>query len=226
MCAEKHHNHFGHRERRRNFVLEQGAGKLSELDLLEMLLFYAVPRADTVPIAKELLAKFGSLEGVLDAEKGEVSQIKGLKDGAELLFSLLREVLKRYGGVRAEPSLLEPRLMKKYLVDLYKNITTETVYALYFTRDGNFMGKQIVFCGGISSARFSLRTVTEGVIKSGGSSVVLAHNHPSNILVPSGDDIITTNRIATHLAANEIDLLEHYIVGKEDCVGFFAETQL
>lgn len=226
MSAEKLQPHSGHRNRRRKFVLENGASRLSELDLLEMLLFYAVPRADTVPIAKELLEKFGSLEGVLDAEKGEISKIKGLKDGAELLFSLLREVLTRYGGVRAEPSLLEPHLMKKYLVDLYKNITTETVYALYFTHEGVFMGKQIVFCGGISSAKFSLRTVTEGVIKSGGNSVILAHNHPSNILVPSGDDIITTNRIATHLAANEIDLLEHYIVGKDDCVGFFAETQL
>ena len=68
------------------------------------------------------------------------------------------------------------------------------------------------------------RTVTEGVIRSGGNAVILAHNHPSNVLVPSGDDIISTKHIAVHLAANDIDLIEHYIVGKTDCVGFFAEN--
>lgn len=223
MGAGKPHNHGGHRSRRRKFVLENGASGLSELEFLEMLLFYAIPRADTVPTAKELLQRFGSIEGVLDAEMGEISKIKGLKDGAELLFGLLREFLARYGEKTA-PSLLEPDLMKKYLVNLYKDITTETVYALYFTRGGEFMGKQIIFCGGISSAKFSLRTVTEGVIRSGGNAVILAHNHPSNILVPSGDDIISTKHIAVHLAANDIDLIEHYIVGKTDCVGFFAEN--
>lgn len=217
------HNHHGHRQRMKSNLLKNGSAGLDELDLLEMLLYYAVPRIDTRDIAKELLSKFGSMEGILDAEQGKIAETVGLKDGAEVLFALLREVLSRYGGTKSQASILEPEKMKKYLVDIYKGITAETVYALYFAKSGELVGKQLVFRGGVSSARFSLRTVTEGVIRSGGCSVVLAHNHPSDVLVPSADDILSTNRIAAHLAANDIELIEHYIVGSNDAVGFFAE---
>ena len=97
------------------------------------------------------------------------------------------------------------------------------VYALYYNLSGAFVGKQMVFSGDISSARFSLRTITEGVIRAGGKTVILAHNHPSKSIVPSEDDILSTKRIAAHLNANEIDLVEHYIIGGEKCVGILAE---
>ncbi len=218
------HNHGGHRNRKKEQVLQQGAGNLSELEFLEMLLYYVVPRTDTVPMARELLDKFGSLHGILDAQQGEISKIKGLKDNAELLFVLLREFFARCGAIRIKPSLADKERIKKYLIELYRNIEAETVYVLYFTREGEFLGNRLVFHGGISSAKFSLRTITEGCFEAKSNAVVLAHNHPSSVLVPSNDDIISTNRIAAHLAANDIDLVEHYIVGKEDCVGFFAEN--
>lgn len=218
----KKHNHNGHRNRMKTALLKDGAGKLDELDLLEMLLYYVVPRIDTRDIAKQLLDKFGGVEEILDADQGEISKISGLKDSAEVLFILLREVISRFGGIKHEVSLLEPEKMKKYLVGLYKDVTVETVYALYFKSNGDFAGKELVFRGDISSAKFSLRTVTEGVIRAGGSAVVLAHNHPSDILVPSEDDILSSKRISAHLAANDIDLLGHYIVGKKDAVEFFA----
>lgn len=211
--------HNGHRKRMRAKVLKNGCAEMTEADLLEMMLYYVVPRADTRKTAEELLYKFGSIEGVLAAESGEVSKLSGLKDNAEVLFILIREMLKRSGVACTDSSLLEPRKLKEYLVDLYKGASAETVYALYFTPDGVLCGKQLVFRGGVSSAKFSLRTITEGVIRSGGNSVVLAHNHPSGSLVPSGDDLISTKRIAAHLSANDIQLIEHYIVGEDDCIG-------
>ena len=123
-----------------------------------------------------------------------------------------------------DKDLLEGDKLKEYLLDLYRERTNETVYALYFASDGEFIGKQVVFHGGISSAKFSLRTITEGIIRIGGKTVILAHNHPSGSLVPSNDDVISTKRIAAHLAANEIELLEHYIVGKDDIVGILNPT--
>ncbi len=216
------HNHHGHRQRMKSRLLKNGSAGLDELDLLEMLLYYVVPRIDTRDMAITLLDRFGSIEGILDAEQGKVSETAGLKDNAEVLFVLLRELFLRYGGTKSQASILEPEKMKQYLVDIYKGITAETVYALYFSESGELVGKQPIFRGEISSARFSLRAVTEGVIRSGGCSVVLAHNHPSDVLVPSEDDILSTNRIAAHLAANDIELIEHYIVGSNDAVGFFA----
>ncbi len=211
--------HSGHRKRMRDKLLKNGISEMTEVDILEMMLYYVVPRADTRKMAEELIYKFGSIEGVLAAEQGEISKLSGLKENAEMLFMLIREVLKRSGVACADSSLLEPRKLKEYLINLYKGASAETVYALYFTPDGVLCGKQLIFRGGISSAKFSLRTITEGVIRTGGNSVVLAHNHPSGKLVPSGDDIISTKRIAAHLSANDIQLIEHYIVGEDDCIG-------
>ncbi len=219
------HNHHGHRQRMKTAVLKNGTAELTELDLLEMMLYYVVPRIDTRVMAEELLSRFGSIEKILDADQGEISKTTGLKDSAEVLFSLIREMILRFGGTKSQASILEPEKMKNYLVDIYKGITAETVYALYFNQGGELVGKQLIFRGGVSSARFSLRAVTEGVIRSGGNSVVLAHNHPSDMLVPSSDDILSTKRIAAHLAANDIELIEHYIVGKSDAVGFYAEME-
>lgn len=218
--------HAGHRKRKKLRFLKEGAESFSDTDILEMLLYYAVPRADTRPMAESLIKRFGSLDGVLKAEKGEVSKTSGLKDNAEFLFALLRAVTARTIAEQPEPLLLEDEVLKKYLIDLYREVPVETVYALYFASGGIFVGKQLVFRGGISSARFSLRKVTEGAIRAGGTSVVLAHNHPSKVLAPSTDDIISTKRIAAHLAANEIDLIEHYIVGKDDCVGIFRTENI
>lgn len=219
MEKKQKHSADGHRKRMRERLMERGTDIMSEAELLEMLLFYVVPRSDTRKLAEELIYKFGSIEGIIASEQGEISKFAGLKENAEVFFMLLREVLKRSGIAVADSCLLEPQKIKQYLIELYRGASAETVYALYFSADGVLCGKQLVFRGGISSARFSLRTITEGVIRAGGNSVVLAHNHPSGRLVPSGDDIISTKRIAAHLAANDIQLIEHYIVGEDDCVG-------
>ncbi len=215
---EQKYPHEGHRKRMRDRFLDSGS-EMTDTDIVEMLLYYAVPRADTRRMAQSLVDTFGSLEGIIAADAGEVSKISGLKDNAEHLFALLRETVRRSGVRSASTSILEPEKLKNYLLRLYKGASAETVYALYFKPDGELAGKQLIFRGDMSSARFSLRTITEGVIRAGGNSVVLAHNHPSGSLVPSGDDMLTTKRIAAHLAANDITLIEHYIVGLDDCVG-------
>lgn len=217
--AAKKNEHSGHRARCRKRLLSKGGAALSELDLLEMLLFYAVPRADTRKTAEEMLRRFESLEGILNSSKGEIAGIKGLGDSAEALFLLIREVVKREGDDFSGICRLNDESVKKYLLELYRGLAAETVYALYFSKEGKLVGKQLIFHGGVSSVRFSLRSVTEGAIRAGGNAVILAHNHPSGSLVPSVDDVLTTKRMAMHLAANEIDLIEHYIVGKDDCVG-------
>ncbi len=212
-------DHTGHRQRMKNKLLKNGVSSLSEVELLEMLLYYAVPRADTRPTAEALMKRFGSLENVLSADIGELKKHSNLKENAEVLFTLLRELASRMDTDDAAPELADREGIKKYLVRLYRNLDVEVVYALHYNTAGAFVGKQMVFSGNINSARFSLRAVTEGVIRAGGKTVILVHNHPSKSVVPSEDDIISTRRIGAHLSANEIDLAEHFIVGGDQCVG-------
>lgn len=216
---DKVNDNTGHRSRCKKRLLSEGAKGFSDTELLEMLLFYAVPRADTKGLAEALIEKYGSLNGVIRADLDELTSIPVLKDSARVLFSLLNEVSSRMTVCAGDKDLLEGEKLKEYLLDLYRERVNETVYALYFAADGEFIGKQVIFRGGISSAKFSLRTITEGIIRIGGKTVILAHNHPSGSLIPSSEDVISTKRIAAHLAANEIELLEHYIVGKDDVVG-------
>ena len=216
-------DHSGHRKRMKNTLVKKGASVMSDVELLEMLLYYAVSRADTRPTAEAMIERFGSLESVIAADVGDIKEFSGLKENAEVLFTLLRELITRVNPDDAAPDLADREGIKKYLIRLYRPFEVEVVYALYYNLSGAFVGKQMVFSGDISSARFSLRTITEGVIRAGGKTVILAHNHPSKSIVPSEDDILSTKRIAAHLNANEIDLVEHYIIGGEKCVGILAE---
>ncbi len=212
-------DHSGHRNRKRTALLTSGVSKMTDVDILEMLLYYAVPRTDTRPTAEALLKRFGTLEGVVNADTSELVKYSGLKTNAEILFTLLKELNSRANKPDVLPDLLSPEKTKQYLINLYKEIGVETVYALYFNDGGALVGKQIIYRGDMGSVRFSLRIITEGVIKCGGTSVILAHNHPSGKPIPSNDDILTTRRIAAHLKANDIKLIEHYIVGGNKCEG-------
>lgn len=209
----------GHRARVRRAVISGGASEFGEAKLLEALLFYCVPRVDTAPLAKLLLARFGTLRGVLNAGREELEAVNGVKEYASAFFLLLRELLQREGGAFGAANFLDPDSVRRYLVSAFRNAEREAVYAFYIAQNGSLLGRDLIFRGDISSASFSLRSITEGVIRAGGHSVILAHNHPSGSLFPSEDDIITTRNIAAHLAANDIELIEHYIVGRNDCVG-------
>lgn len=218
---EKGKELFGHRKRLRERLVENGGSKLSDTDILELLLFYAVPRRDCRDIAEAIIEKYGTLEAVLDTDPKELTEFKYLKDGAQALFALIGEVVRRTALIEREGFMLNGNRLKSYLIELFREKEEETVYALYFAEDGCYLGKQVICRGGISSTRFSLRKITEGVIRVGGKSVVIAHNHPSGLLVPSNDDVYSTKRIAAHLSANEIDLLDHYIVGTHDAISIF-----
>lgn len=221
VISNSQSDHSGHRQRMKKAFLSRGANNFSETDILEMLLYYILPRMDTRPKAMELLEKFGSIQEILSANPKEIYKISGLKESAEVFFALLRQVVYRCDNGDCAEAIKDSKWLREYLTVLYKGVPYETVYALHFASDGSFLEKQFVFQGDLNSVKFSMRAITESVLKSGCRYVILAHNHPSDNIVPSYEDILATNRIARHLAATEVTLLEHFIVGENKCVGMF-----
>lgn len=217
MSLDKGLDHLGHRKRKRqSFVLNSASA--TDADLLELLLYYAVPRVDTCPTANALLEKFGTLDGVLNADMSVLKGFSGIKDGAEVLFTLLSELLLRVGE-SAPIKICQTARIKRHLMLSYAYITQETVVALYFDENGVMVGGEAVYDGDVNAVKFPLRRVTEGAIRTGARSVILAHNHPSGKAIPSSDDIISTTRMAANLLANDIELAEHFIVSRDGCVG-------
>lgn len=203
----------GHRLRVRKRIAAEGTGWMSETDLLEALLFGAVARRDTRPIAERLIGRFGSLKAVLAAPFSEISEING---AGESVAALLKTVCAAAGSdippYTERRTLRTAREMGEFFVPLFRDETAEAVYAACLDEDGRVLRCARIITGGVSSARFRIRLVTAEVIYSGAKAVVLAHNHPCGTAMPSDEDIVATEQIRINLSANSCTLADHIIV--------------
>ena len=212
--------HEGHRARVKKRFLEEGLDHFSDIQALELLLFYALPRVDTNPIAHGLLDRFGSLSQVLEASPEELCKVPGVGENGALLLNLIPQMGRFYMTDRAKSATILTSLEQcaEFLVPRFFGRKLETVFLL--CRDAKC---KVLCCkelgeGSVNSTGLSIRRVVETALGVNASSVVLAHNHPSGLAIPSPEDIQTTRRIAMALQAVEITLVDHIIVADDDYV--------
>lgn len=212
--------HDGHRKRLKNRFLEQGLDGFTDIQVLELLLFYAIPRQDTNPIAHELLEKFGSLHQVLDAPVERLTQVKYITENAAVLLKLAPAILRYYqvDKIREEMPLVTIQACGDYLKQFFIGKRNETVYLLCLDAKCKVLACRQVGEGGVNSANVPIRRVVEIALAEGASTVVLAHNHPSGIAIPSGEDVATTRRVAAALNAVDVILADHIVVADDDYV--------
>ena len=212
--------HEGHRARVKKRFLEEGLDHFSDIQALELLLFYAIPRADTNPIAHRLLDHFGSLSQVLEANPEELKKISGVGENGALLLNLIPQMGRFYMTDRASaPGVLTTlEQCAQYLMPRFFGRKLETVFLLCLDAKCKVLCCREVGEGGTNSAGISIRRVVETALGVNASSVVLAHNHPSGVALPSPEDIQTTRRVAMALQAVEIVLVDHIIVADDDYV--------
>ena len=212
--------HDGHRKRLIQRFLEEGLDTFEPHNVLELLLFYAMPRQDTNPIAHALLDRFGSLSQVLDASTDKLMEVKGIGIHAATLIRLAKDVGRAYDISRARQETVLPTIEQcgEYLKSFFRGRRFETVFLLSLDAKLKVLACREVGEGSVNYASVPVRRVVEMALEAGASSVVLAHNHPSGIALPSGEDIQTTRRLAAALSAVEIVLVDHIIVADEDYV--------
>lgn len=212
--------HEGHRARVKKRFLEEGLDHFSDIQALELLLFYAIPRADTNPIAHRLLDHFGSLSQVLEASPEELKKISGVGESGALLLNLIPQMGRFYMTDRAStPGVLTTlEQCSQYLMPRFFGRKLETVFILCLDAKCKVLCCREVGEGGTNSTGISIRRVVETALGVNASSVVLAHNHPSGVALPSLEDIQTTRRVAMALQAVEIVLVDHIIVADDDYV--------
>ncbi len=212
--------HEGHRARVKKRFLEEGLDHFSDIQALELLLFYAIPRADTNPIAHRLLEHFGSLSQVLEANPEELKKISGVGENGALLLNLIPQMGRFYMTDRASaPGVLTTlEQCAQYLMPRFFGRKLETVFLLCLDAKCKVLCCREIGEGGTNSTGISIRRVVETALGVNATSVVLAHNHPSGVALPSPEDIQTTRRVAMALQAVEIVLVDHIIVADDDYV--------
>lgn len=219
--------HEGHRQRLKERFQNEGLDHFQEHEVLELLLFYCIPRRDTNEIAHALLMRFGSMSQVVEAPVEELKKVPGMGENAATFLSML-SAFDRYYQVNKNTrirKLSDIGQCGEYLVPKFVGRRNETVMLLCLDAKCKVLCCKEVGEGSVNSAAVPIRRIVEMALGANATSVVLAHNHPSGVAIPSGEDIQTTKRLAAALASVDIELVDHIVVADEDYVSM-AESGL
>jgi DNA repair protein RadC len=194
--------------------LQYGFDIFQDYEKLEMLLYYAIPRKDTTAIARKLIESFGSVKGVFDATCEDIMAAADITQNTAVLIKLISSFARAYAIDSVDEEKCYSTLDKigKYLVARYVGIQVERIYMMMFNNRLELLGCEKIMDGTVNESSIIPRLLVEKAISKHASAVVLSHNHPNGIAIPSGMDIDMTHEIERVFNLMGIHLLEHIIV--------------
>ncbi len=220
-------DHSGHRKRVKTEFLARGLEGWPDHRVLELLLFYALPQGDVNPLAHELIERFGSLSGVLDAPVAELCRVKGVSEHTAALLKLIPALGGRYLADRSSPGQIihTPEEASEILKPYFYGAANEMVYILCLDGKHKVLGVRKVSEGCIYSSEINIRRIAEEAMSLRAAAIYLAHNHVSNIALPSGADWQATDTVRAALAALQLTLIDHLIFVDGDMVSLNQSRQ-
>ena len=212
--------HDGHRERLRKSFLEHGLQGMHDINALELLLFYAIPRRDTNEIAHHLLERVGTLDGVFSASSEELCEVDGIGENAAALIALIPEIMKksRLSKAKEIKQIRSSEDAGAYLLPYFMNEREEVVYLLCLDAKRAVISCTEVGRGVVNSVDAGIRRIVEKALKARACSAIIAHNHPDGLAIPSREDDIFTRSLFNALETVGIRLEDHIIVADEDYI--------
>lgn len=212
--------HDGHRKRLKERFMREGLDGFTEVQVLELLLFYCIPRQDTNELAHALLDRFGNLYAVMEATPNELKKVPGMGEASAAFLSLIMASWRYYLVNRQdqEKALTTIDACGEYLLAHFTARRNECVFLLCLDAKCRVLCCKQVGEGGVNSASVPVRKIVEMAMDANATSVVLAHNHPSGVAVPSDADVVTTKRLAVALDAMDIRLVDHLVIGDDEFV--------
>ncbi|MDR3313220.1 MAG: DNA repair protein RadC [Oscillospiraceae bacterium] len=219
--------HEEHRKRVRERFLESGLSCFPPHNVLELLLFYSIPRRDTNEIAHHLLDQFGSLTAVLEAPFEELCKVEGIGEASAALITLTSQLAKRYLNEQAQEKLTfeTTAAFHQYVVRQYLGVKNEAAFLLCLDNNGRLLRCVPASLGTKYELTLDNRTLLETAFRHNATKIVLAHNHPNGLAVPSKSDIKRTESAMILFRSVNIQLLDHLIVAGQDCFSMAAHPR-
>ncbi len=207
-------HYTGHRKRLRNRFRSTGRKGLNDYEMLELLLTYALPRKDVKPMAKDILAKYGSLANVLDTDMEELESNAGVGEYASTLIHLVKEFMLTYlEPVEPNvPILSTPERLYDYIKTEIGNTKKECFMVVCLDAGLHLLRKDIITTGTTDHAHVYPREVIRYALSNNASGIILVHNHPSGTLMASQDDLNLTERLRGIALPLGITIHDHLIV--------------
>ena len=220
MTEEHNTLHEKHRERLKEKFLEFGLDGLEDHELIELLLFYAVPRQNTNEIAHRLINEYGRLSDILEADIENLTEIKGISKHSAVLFKLILASINKYMNEQNDivNAMLTPKNINKYIKNLFYGHTNEVAYMLLMDKDCVVKKVKKLSSGTVNAAPLYPREVVKIAVNERYPYIILAHNHPNGNAMPSQNDFKITKTIELALNFVEVRLVDHVIVSGETVI--------
>lgn len=217
-------HYHGHRERLRNRYRDSGDTALADYEILELLLFRLIPRRDTKPIAKALLARFGTLGGVFGASTNLLQEVNGVGEAVALDLKLVASVAQRMlkSELTGKPVLSSWKALIDYCHTAMAHETREQFRILFLDKRNALIADEVQGLGTVDHTPVYPREVVRRALELSATAVILVHNHPSGDPTPSRADIDMTKTIVETARPLGITVHDHIIIGKNGHVSFRA----
>ena len=206
----------GHRQRLRERFEKSGFQGFHDYEVLELLLTFSIPRQDVKPLAKALLARFGSLPAVLDAEPSDLEKVPGLGRRSSGFLRIVRSLISRYfeETLKETDVLQSPEAVVDYCRAALQGERNEVFEVLYLSSKNRVIGVERLFEGTLDRTAVYPRRIIEGALKANAAALIFVHNHPSGDPTPSPEDCRLTKEIASAAGPLGISVHDHIIIGR------------
>ncbi|MBM3299324.1 MAG: DNA repair protein RadC [Deltaproteobacteria bacterium] len=219
---------LGHRTRLKERLIRDGTYSLSDVEVLELLLAYAIPRRDVRPLAGQLLDKFGSLKGVLTASAVELTRIDGIRLHTAALLRLAGEIPGRFGELNLAPGqiLKHPEHLERHLLARLSRLREESVLLIFLDTQSVVLGEELIGAGSVDQVVTFPRQIIEKALLYNASALIIAHNHPHGPPLPSSSDREEAEHLRTILRPFDIIVKDSIVVGQSRCFSIFRNSPL
>lgn len=215
--------HKDHRNRLKIQFVNNGIDTLTDIQKLELLLFYSIPLKDTNPLAHKLINEFGSLTDVMSASFNDLIKVEGIKENTATLIKFFGSMLNYCSRPDKDDTITSSRKAKEFASKYFNHVSVEQFYVFCLTKSNKVKKAFLINSGSISEVNVEIRNITEIALQTNCNRIIVAHNHPQGKGVMSGQDCRFTYSLLCSCILNNIDLIDHIIVGTDKTISLYEQ---